>query len=63
MHAQELVVQHALGIRKRSKNGEDVDTFEPGRLLAKKVRVLVSKIMDKRSKKSSLNTLSIVVKT
>jgi hypothetical protein len=50
MHAQELVVQHALGLRKRTKNGDDVDTFEPGRLLAKKVRVLVSKIMDKRSK-------------
>jgi hypothetical protein len=50
MHAQELVVQHALGIRKRTKNGDDVDTFEPGRLLAKKVRILVSKIMDKRSK-------------
>ena len=50
MHAQELVVQHAFGLRKRRKNGDDIDKFEPGSLLAKKVRVLVSKIMDKRSK-------------
>ena len=50
MHAQELVVQHALGLRRRSRNGKDIDKFEPGNNLAKKVRVLVSKIMDKRSK-------------
>ena len=50
MHAQELVVQHALGIRKRSKGGRVIDKFEPGVNLVKKVHVLVSKIMDKRSK-------------
>ena len=50
MHAQELVVQHSLGLRKRSKGGEIVDKFIPGEILTKKVHILVSKIMDKRSK-------------
>lgn len=50
MHAQELVVQHALGIRKRSKNNKIIDEFQHGRDLVKKVHVLVSKIMDRRAK-------------
>ena len=29
MHAQELVVQHALGLHRGSKNGTAVDKFEP----------------------------------
>jgi hypothetical protein len=50
MHAQELVVQHALGLRQRSRNGKDWDTFIPGRNLKDKVKLLVAKVMDKRSK-------------
>jgi hypothetical protein len=51
MHAQELVVTHALGLRTRKKRGFGiVDQFESGRLLRDSVKKLVSKIMDKKAK-------------
>lgn len=50
MHAQELVVQHALGLRQRSVNKKIVDEFAVGKALKDKVKILVSKIMDKRNK-------------
>lgn len=51
MHAQELVVTHALGLRTRKKRGVGiVDQFESGRVLRDAVKKLVSKIMDKKAK-------------
>ena len=51
MHAQELVVTHALGLRTRKKRGFGVvDSFDSGRLLRDRVKKLVSKIMDKKAK-------------
>jgi hypothetical protein len=51
MHAQELVVTHALGLRTRRKRGVGVvDEFESGKLLRDSVKILVSKIMDKKAK-------------
>lgn len=51
MHAQELVVTHALGLRtRRKRNIGIVDQFESGRLLRDVVKKLVSKIMDKKAK-------------
>jgi hypothetical protein len=51
MHAQELVVTHALGLRTRKKRGVGViDSFESGRLLRDYVKKLVSRLMDKKSK-------------
>jgi hypothetical protein len=51
MHAQELVVTHALGLRTRKKRGVGiVDQFESGRLLRDRVKLLVSKLMDKKAK-------------
>ena len=51
MHAQELVVTHALGLRTRRKRGFGVvDEFESGKLLRDAVKKLVSKIMDKKAK-------------
>ena len=51
MHAQELVVTHALGLRTRRKRGIGVvDEFASGKLLRDAVKKLVSKIMDKKAK-------------
>jgi hypothetical protein len=50
MHAQELVMQHALGLRQRTKNKEVIDSFEEGRLLCKKVKILSAFLMNKRAK-------------
>jgi hypothetical protein len=50
MHAQELVVTHALGLRKRSKNNVIIDKFEESLALKEKVKALVSKIMNKKQK-------------
>lgn len=49
MHAQELVVVHALGLRQRTKNGES-DEFVESKALRDKTKLLLSKIMDKKSK-------------
>ena len=49
MHAQELVVVHALGLRTRKKKGQK-DEFPEGKNLRDKVGTLLSKIMDKKSK-------------
>lgn len=51
MHSQELVVQHALGLRQRSRNKQTWDSFLPGKTLRDKSRALVTKIMDKKAKK------------
>lgn len=51
MHTQELVVQHALGIRQRSRNKNAWDYFHAGKSLRDKSRDLVKKIMDKKTKK------------
>jgi hypothetical protein len=50
MHAQELVVTHALGLRTRSRKGEVIDEFPTGKLLRDKTKQLLSKIMDKKAK-------------
>ncbi len=60
MHAQELVVTHALGLRTRKKRGFGVvDSFESGRLLRERVKKLVSKIMDKNQRAASKNIRNI----
>jgi hypothetical protein len=50
MHAQELVVTHALGLRERSRQGVVTDKYEPGKTLRNRVKVLLSRIMDKKAK-------------
>jgi hypothetical protein len=50
MHAQELVVQHALGIRDRTRMRQPIDQFAAGKSLKEKVKKLVSTIMDKHKK-------------
>ena len=50
MHTQELVLQHALGIRQRTRMGEPYDKFEEGKKLTKKVKTLVGFIMNKQDK-------------
>lgn len=50
MHTQELVLQHALGIRRRSRLGEIHDEFPPGKELKEKVKKIVSLIMNKLPK-------------
>jgi hypothetical protein len=47
MHAQELVVTHALGLRKCSKNKIVTVSFELGVILKEKFKLLVSKLMNK----------------
>jgi hypothetical protein len=49
MHAQELVVVHALGLRTRTKKG-DKDEFKEGKDLRDATRLLLSTIMNKKSK-------------
>jgi hypothetical protein len=50
MHTQELVLQHALGIRERTRMGEPWDTFPEGKALVKKVKKLVGYVMKKQDK-------------
>jgi hypothetical protein len=51
MHAQELVVKHALGLAKRKgRGGNPDDEFESGVNLRDRVKTLLSRIMDKKSK-------------
>jgi hypothetical protein len=50
MHAQELCVTHALGIRTRTYRGDVLDEFPPGKQLRDRVKALASKIMDGKSK-------------
>jgi hypothetical protein len=50
MHAQELVVTHALGLGERSKAGVVTDQYEAGKNIRNKVKNLLSKIMDKKAK-------------
>jgi hypothetical protein len=56
MHAQELVVTHALGLRKCSKNKIVTVSFELGVILKEKFKLLVSKLMNKNK-----NLFSIIV--
>lgn len=55
MHTQELVLQHALGIRQRTRNGNAWDKFLEGKALTKKVKKLVAYIMNKQDKNRFLN--------
>jgi hypothetical protein len=50
MHTQELVTTHALGLKTRKRNGEVVDSFPDGKNLRDDVKLLLSKIMDKKAK-------------
>ena len=50
MHTQELVLQHALGIRRRTKMGRTLDDFPPGHDLKTKVKKLCQLIMNKHDK-------------
>lgn len=69
MHTQELVLQHALGIRERTRRGEAFDNFVEGKELTKKIKKLVTYIMNKHDKNRFLNysdyckqTLKVVVR-
>lgn len=50
MHAQELVVVHALGLRQRMKGGLPHDEFEESKALRDKTRTLLNTIMNKKVK-------------
>jgi hypothetical protein len=50
MHTQELVLQHALGIRRRTRKGLPWDQFPPGHDLKVKVKKLCMLIMNKHDK-------------
>lgn len=50
MHTQELVLQHALGIRRRTRMGEPWDQFKPGHDLKVNVKKLCQLIMNKHDK-------------
>lgn len=50
MHTQELVVNHAFGIRTRTLNKIVVDEFEPGMRCREKVKKLLSFIMNRKAK-------------
>lgn len=50
MHSQELVINHAFGIRTRTKNGVVIDCFQAGKHIRDKVKLLVSYIMNKKAK-------------
>ena len=50
MHAQGLVAVHALGLHQREKNGNPDDDFKETQMLRDKTKVLLNKIMDKKSK-------------
>ena len=52
LHTQELVLKHAVGLATRSsvKKGGVYDKFEEGLSLKKKVKLLLSAVMNKKSK-------------
>jgi hypothetical protein len=51
MHAQELVVKHALGLSiRKGKGGQPDDEFASGVKLRDRVKAWLSKVMDKKSK-------------
>jgi hypothetical protein len=50
MHQQELVVQHALGLRGRTMNKQTIDSFDKGKDLRDKCKVFVAKLMNKKTK-------------
>jgi hypothetical protein len=50
MHSQELVICHALGLRERRKKKEVFDSFVLSKNIRDQVKLLLSKIMDKKSK-------------
>jgi hypothetical protein len=60
MHAQELVVTHALGLRERSKQGVVTDKFESGKTLRNRVKNLLSKKWTRKQKVSSKSTKQFV---
>jgi hypothetical protein len=49
MHQQDLVVQHALGLWRRTKNKQITDLFDKGKDLRDKCKVFVSKLMNKKT--------------
>ena len=50
MHAQELVLKHALGLAVRRKNRIIHDQFIEGKAIRDAVRNLLSTVMDKKAK-------------
>ncbi len=50
MHAQELVLKHALGLCNQRKGGSIVDLFPAGKDLRDVCKAFASKVMDKKSK-------------
>ena len=50
MHTQELVVNHAFGLKERNKNNAVSDSFKPGKNITKKVRDLCATIMNRKMK-------------
>jgi hypothetical protein len=60
MHAQELVVVHALGLKKRTLDKAIIDKFPEGLHLRNKAKILVSKLMNKKQKIFSRNMVSTV---
>jgi len=50
MHAQELVLKHALGLAIRKRNKTVIDSFPAGKNLRDQCKSLASKIMDKKQK-------------
>ena len=50
MHAQELVLKHAIGVAVRMKGKQVVDEFECGLLLRDKAKVVASKLYNKKAK-------------
>lgn len=50
MHTQELVLQHAVGIRERTRNKEAFDDFKQGLELTTKVKKLCKYMMNKHHK-------------
>jgi hypothetical protein len=55
MHTQELVLQHGLGIRTRTRNKQPIDEFLQGKALTKKFKKLSTFIMNKQDKNRFLN--------
>ena len=63
MHAQELVVKHALGLATRKSGGKVVDSFPPGKELRDNCKALASKVMDKKAKGRYLEHEELSMKT
>ena len=63
MHAQELVLKHALGLANRSKGKVLIDSFEPGKKLRDTCKKFASLIMDKKTKGRFLEYEGLSMKT